>query len=691
MSEKASILIRFNELCGRINFNNIKLDEQEKIVQTLKEEYSEKEVKQLFSRESEENTKSIDKNSYTQKNITVKHLLETYVANVKPHAIDMGDIVYEYTCDALEQLFIDKNDSLPVAKVDKVDKVDKAVNKVDKNETKLKNIDLAMAIRDLLQGFEEQKISDIQIKGLAKFSDQFKHIIGSRLPAPRKYQVKTSESIEEFKNKVLTKQECINYLKRLRRNRLEIPISELFDFILYLKESNHPTLNELNIQDGINRYSYSYFTKMTEPFETIYLDNILYANIGLVWEDDNQDESQVKISDCLKLRRETDPKIIQEVFIKCCFKDAKLFACYTLSENPYLSQDLAEDVLNITQSAYRFFPYPEDYRALIAAIESNIYKKFPFIVKKDNEEKFSSNFDTDYNLLKDHVWYKGLELTSNEYSAKKMIYSKKYSESRNDYREYLESLRQWLLSIEFILNNCKKDYGINTARTNINRYGLFALEYVKNDEIVDFLNSLLIDNKKYEKLLLKDYEFDIIVGLLSVISKLFCIIKKFLYDKNNGVDDKVLFNHFDLWTKFINNILGTNSIENLTKIEYHPDVYGKLHYSFEEILLSIRFWTRGYQIDNDRLKALTFNRWNNYQNYVNLKLIDRQGYIYLLLTCMVAIFIVGTEDEKKNIVQDINITNDERKGFFIELDREIEEYPYEKYVEILKDIKRSFE
>ena len=203
----------------------------------------------------------------------------------------------------------------------------------------IQNIELALAIRELLSSFDTQDIGEDKIKGLERFRKEFKKVVEPSLPPERKINDRGTRIVSRFKKKVLTEKRTILMLKLLKGRRLVTPITELFDFVLYLKDSSHKYIRDIEIRDDEDRLSYHYYTGRKND-EYIYLDDILFGNIGLVWQDDCSDDTKLKISDCLKLQRERDEGKLEAEFDIHKTKDAKIYACYSISQNPYLSAEL---------------------------------------------------------------------------------------------------------------------------------------------------------------------------------------------------------------------------------------------------------------------------------------------------------------------------------------------------------------
>lgn len=643
MSSKLTIEEILKELLNGRKLEELSEDELNQIEKTLDREFPDRKKRKVDSVSPNENRISEYKKAVQNSQINTSKL--SIIASGKRK----DELLFAYDKDGLNQLFFQT--STQNIKKEKTPGGSKQV--VVK---KLINSELALAIRELLNSFEQQGITDERVPGLSKFRDNFNKIVAPSLPPERILNQVGTEIISDFKNKVLTKEEAVELLKKLKVARLTTPISELFDFVLYLKDSSHKSIKELDIRDDEDRLSYNYYTSHRNS-ERLYLDYIMFGNIGLAWGDNCADETKLKISDCLKLQNTRDG--LEDEFDKHKSKDARIFACYSISQNPYLSEKIAADVLSITDTVFEFFPYPKDYQAIIETIHTNIYKKFSKISKSNPEKREKLDFEMDFERFKDldsAIWYKGIGLTSNEYSSEKTTMAKKLSESTNDYREYLKQKSEWLWSIADIIDTFD-GCDISITKSQIIDYAIYVLAELKNDEIINHLHQKLIDDKKHEKLLFKDYDFDILAGLLSTVSNVHTIIRRVLVSITDNPTGKKLFDDYCYWLDFVNTLNGKNSeegIASLIKFESHPD-NSQIWYSFHEIWTSIRFWLYGFEVNHKRLLQLAKDGWNREKYYKNIKHSDSDddNVAMSLFTYLTIVCCFGSESEKNDAVEEI--------------------------------------
>ena len=563
------------------------------------------------------------------------------------------------------------------------------------------NLPLALAIRELLSSFDAQNIGEDKIKGLIQFKTDFDKTVTPSLPPERKINDSGAQIISRFKSEVIASEDAIARLKELKIHRLTTPISELFDFALYLKDSSHKSIRDIEIRDDEDRLSYHYYTEHKND-EYIYLDDILCGNIGLVWQDDCGDDTKLKISDCLKLQRERDEGKLEAEFDIHKTKDARIYACYSISQNPYLSAELANEVVGITESAFEYFPYPKDFQAMIDAIHTNIYKKFPGVTVRNGQvNNDRTAFETafkDFEKLDSAMWYKGIELTSNKYSSKKTVLAKKLGESNNDYRKYIQLKSEWVWSISIILDNFWIDddcYGINFTKSQIAEYALFVLCEVQHDEIISHLKQKLIDDKKHEKLLLKDYDFDILAGILSISANIHLIIRRLLAVSTGKSEKEKLYKVYSDWRGTADDILGKNPEELIGKIEEHPDLYGDLWYSFQEIWTGMRFWLKDYNIDSTRVLKLANDGWQREKYYSKLQeKVDEDNMSMSLFTYLIVCYCFGCEDNKKKALEDMRSMSSEIvKAVAKNIKDELKSFgsASNKYKKALEDLKGSID
>lgn len=552
----------------------------------------------------------------------------------------------------------------------------------------LKNPDLAAAIRELLEGFQEHKITDKTIKNLNKFRTSFDKIVKPLISPSRKINDSGIKIIRQFKEEVFNHEKSLEHLRKLKRFRLHTSISELFDFVIYLKESNHPSIKKLQILDCDDRLSYGYFIK-NEIEYGIFLDDLLFANTGLVWID-KEDDYSISISSCIKLHYESDPIILTDEFNKHKNKNGKLFACYSLTQNRHITKELAQEVLAIKEKTFDFFPYPKDYSAIIGAIDVNIYTRFPDITANEHGQDNWMNFDDQFQEYKDYdetLWYTGTEFTSNSYSAKKAVYAKKYSESKNDYLEYLQCKKEWLWSISLIVDKlwiADENYGIDLTNTNVIKYVQFALEHTLEDEVFEFLKIDFEIEKKYEKELLirQGYDFETVVGLLLIGRYINLIIKKVLRKLKDVPSQDSLYEIYRHWISYIDGMLGSDSITAIALLESHPEVFGSLWYSFEESVITLRFWIIGKKIDECRVKLLTEKFWNSlkvFRKIQHSKVEDKHLILGLFMYASTR-YLFGNDEEKRYVKKEmIDLKQDDNskkiiKNMRVQIENELKEY-----------------
>ncbi len=495
-------------------------------------------------------------------------------------------------------------------------------------------------------------------------------------------------------------------LRKLKNFRLHTPISELFDFVLYLKESSHPLIKNLQVLDNDDRLSYHYFTNNANQ-NVLYLDDLLFANTGLIWAD-KEDDFNIPVSSCVKLRYENDPVVLNNEFNKHKSKEGQLFVCYALSQNQCITSKLAQEILAIIGKKFDFFPYPKDYSALLDSIHMNIYKKFPKIKSSENDIEAGKSFDDRYEewkTLGDRLWFTGIEFTSNLYASQKVVYAKKYAESKHDYREYLESKKEWLLSVFLIIENLwvkDKNYGVDLGHTSVIAYVEYTLQESANDEIFEFLKEDLEKKKKYEKdkLYKKDYEFDVLIGLLRIGRYLYLIIKKMLNKLTANEDTERLYDTYLSWIRTTDQMLGLDPVNAIASIERHPDVFG-IWYAFEENVTSLRFWIIGKEIDERRLLRSAEEFWKTLDKYrlIRHKNIDHTKLSYGLLVYATVTYVFGSEKEKKGMkkeIQDMNKLTEFKETIKLtieQIDKEIQKYEASNqcYTAALKSLKQDIE
>ena len=668
-------------------FYDLEETEKKEIWIKLIEEFGEKNVERFFKSTGQEESlgkvavekEQIGKVTAEKKQIDIKdaklrELIEYYKATeskvaqiyitlykrcVKSSWINT--LIFESTKD-FKTIFFDKSGKRKNDDLNPEEQKTSSTSSSDSNKQKssievesIAYLPLALAIRELLSSFDAQDIGEDKIKGLERFWKEFKKVVAPALPPERKMNDSGTQIISKFKSEVITSKDAISRLRELKTHRLTTPISELFDFALYLKDSSHKSIRDIEIRDDEDRLSYHYYTEHKND-EYIYLDDILCGNIGLVWQDDCGDDTKLKISDCLKLQRERDEGKLEAEFDIHKTKDARIYACYSISQNPYLSAELANEVVGITESAFEYFPYPKDFQAMIDAIHTNIYKKFPGVTVRNGQvNNDRTAFETafkDFEKLDSAMWYKGIELTSNKYSSKKTVLAKKLGESNNDYRKYIQLKSEWVWSISIILDNFWIDddcYGIELTKSQIVEYAFFALCEVQNDEIISYLKQKLMGDKKYESLLLKDYDFHILAGILSISANIHLIIRRLLAVSTGKSEKEKLYKVYSDWRGTADDILGKNPEELIGKIEEHPDLYGDLWYSFQEIWTGMRFWLNNYEIGGDRMLKLAKDGWNREKYYSDLRheKADKYNMSMSLFTYLIVCYCFGDEDNKK--------------------------------------------
>ncbi|HOI83042.1 MAG TPA: hypothetical protein PKW30_01915, partial [Campylobacterales bacterium] len=684
------------------NFKDLALDKKEKILSELIKKFGLEEVQKFFKNtgqtDSQEEKSKYDTINTGPKNI--KFTPDSYKQHVESNEINTD--IFSSTLDFLEIFFPQKkklNDS-DIVKTGKSseDKKDDSYQKSSVESKSMQNIELAIAIRELLSSFDTQGISEAKITGLKRFREEFKKVLTPSLPPERKINDSGTQIVSSFKSEVIASEDAIARLKELKTHRLTTPVSELFDFVLYLKDSSHKSIRDIEIRDDEDRLSYHYYTGRKND-EYIYLDDILFGNIGLVWQDDCSDDTKLKITDCLRLQRERNGERLKAEFDSHKTKDAKIYACYTISQNPYLSKKLASEVLGITESAFEYFPYPKDFQAMIDAIHTNIYRKFPDVAlqsennNKDEKTAFEKLFEA-FEKLDDAIWHPGMELSINEHRSKKTVLAKKLGETNNDYRKYIQLKSEWLWSIADIMDTFWVDdycYGIELTKSQIVEYAFFALCEARHDDIINHLKQKLIDSKKHESLLLKDYDFDILAGILSISANIHLIIRRLLAVSTGKSEKEKLYKVYSDWLDTVDDILGKNPEELIGKIEEHPDLYGDLWYSFQEIWTGMRFWLNNYEIGGDRMLKLAEDGWNREKYYFDLRH-EKADYnmSMSLFTYLIVCYCFGCEDNKKKALEDMRSMSSEIvKAVAKNIEDELKSFgsASNKYKKALEDLK----
>lgn len=569
----------------------------------------------------------------------------------------------------LQQFFFGSYDHESVV-INKASEQDDSTSKIKNSEesdlkikTGLKYPDLAISIRDLLKGFKDQDIAEENINHLNEFRITFNKTVLPFLSPLRIINDEGKKIIHEFKKEVFSQEKNFKMLQKLKSLRLHTPISELFDFIIYLKESSHPLIKNIQILDSDDKLSYSYFSNNDNNKNVLFLDDLLFANTGLIWAD-KEDDFNIPIFSCIKLRYENNLDILNNEFDKNKKKEGKLFVCYALSQNQCMTKEQAQEIFAIIEKKFDFFPYPTDYSALINSIYANVYKKFPNIKASMHYIEAGKSYDVRYEEWKKlgtRLWFKGIELTSNLYVSQKVIYAKKYGESKHDYREYLESKKEWLWSISLIIDNLwisDKNYGVDLDHTSVIKYIEFALQETLDDEIFEFLKKDLEKKKKfdYDKLYKKDYEFDILIGLLRIGRYIYMLIKKILRKLKDKQDASERFYYiFCKWKSTTDHVLGSDPVNVIASLERHPDVFG-IWYAFEENVTSLRFWIIGKKIDEKRLLSATEEFWKTLDKYrlIRHKNIDDTKLSYGLLMYASMKYMFGSEEEKKDVKKEMH-------------------------------------
>ena len=687
------------------NFKDLALDKKEKILSELIKKFGLEEVQKFFKNTGQTDNQE-EKLEYakTQESNATAFSPELYKDKISSRSVEI-DIFNPKLKLPFSEIFkkkFEKNESRKNNSDQKSSVEFKSDQKSSVEFKSIQNIELALAIRELLSSFDTQDIGEDKIKGLERFRKEFKKVVAPALPPERKINDSGTQIISKFKSEVITSKDAISRLRELKTHRLTTPISELFDFVLYLKDSSHKSIRDIEIRDDEDRLSYHYYTEHKND-EYIYLDDILFGNIGLVWQDDCSDDTKLKISDCLKLQRERDEGKLEAEFDIHKTKDARIYACYSISQNPYLSAELANEVVGITESAFEYFPYPKDFQAMIDAIHTNIYKKFPDVAlqsennNKDEKTAFEKLFEA-FEKLDNAIWHPGMELSINEHRSKKTVLAKKLGETNNDYRKYIQVRSEWLWAIADIMDTFWVDdycYGIELTKSQIVEYAFFALFETQHDEIISHLKQKLIDDKKHEKLLLKDYDFYILAGILSISANIHLIIRRLLAVSTGKSEKEKLYKVYSDWRGTADDILGKNPEELIGKIEEHPDLYGDLWYSFQEIWTGMRFWLKDYNIDSTRVLKLANDGWQREKYYSKLQeKVDEDNMSMSLFTYLIVCYCFGCEDNKKKALEDMRSMSSEIvKAVAKNIKDELESFgsASNKYKKALEDLKGSID
>ena len=261
-----------------------------------------------------------------------------------------------------------------------------------------------------------------------------------------------------------------------------------------------------------------------------------------------------------------------------------------------------------------------------------------------------------------------------------------------------ELTASWVWSISIILDNFWIDddcYGIELTKSQIVEYAFFALCEVQNDEIISHLKQKLIDDKKHEKLLLKDYDFYILAGILSMIGNIHTIIRRVLTNTADQLVRQKLFENYKYWLGFTNEILGKNSADLVGKLEEHPDMYGDLWYSFHEVWTGMRFWLKDYNIDSTRVLKLANDGWQREKYYSKLQeKVDEDNMSMSLFTYLIVCYCFGCEDNKKKALEDMRSMSSEIvKAVAKNIEDELKSFgsASAEYKKILEDLEGSID
>ena len=406
---------------------------------------------------------------------------------------------------------------------------------LNENKSKIFNKTLNETLREssyrLLLKIKEDDKYHYEKRGFKRFEkyyqDLYQKYENRKNPIYIKEKDRIQKLIKSFKSKIFTSYEYKEKLKDISNHSMYILHNELFDLVLYIKQSLQ---EEVRILENDAKYSFKFFLKNDKNSSMDVMLNELFPLSGFSF-------GKIKDSHLLSFDELSQATYIsdkqKQTSLLNAFKNHEnvLYLCYAFSYNPSIDESFARAILKCVNQLDYLFPFSEDVSTTIFEIERNLEQKFPDL-EIENEQVKS---------LKKHQPFpsihsiQGFELINIEHASTKVM-NARYS-SLNLYMNELESFLT--IIVESIDSALMVNESSEVMKRYFNNYLIYLYELMKQDR----------DLKYYEKFYLpiilhrlkvsdfverNDYAITLFMKFINLKVLLLKIILK-SYQKENGV------------------------------------------------------------------------------------------------------------------------------------------------------------